>query len=461
MPRPHSFVLASIACSGLAAAVLLAPATATAGAAVISAPSRDAGAVVTPVPGDVELGSVSSSSSSAPPTYADCEAAIQAPCYGPTQLERAYGTPALYARGVAGQGQTIVIVDPFGSPTIATDLATFDQAYGLPGPPSLKVIQPAGTYTWTPTRDQASWAGETTLDVEYAHAMAPKASILLVETPVTETEGTDGFPQIVQAEKYVIDHHLGGIISQSYNATEETFPTAQSLLALRGAYTDAYRHGVTVLGATGDSGATDAEADGHSFYPTPVIGWPASDPLVTAVGATEVTLSADGTRTGPDTAWNGSGGGVSSIFGRPSYQDRVASVTGRDRGTPDISMSGSCNTPVLTYSSFLGSGDWSLNCGTSVATPLFAGIVALSDQVAHHWLGLLNPALYALSARPAPGLVDVTTGDNSQTIPTADGGTTTVPGYSAGRGYDLVSGVGTIYAPAFVPALAFAARPFK
>ena len=97
------------------------------------------------------------------------------------------------------------------------------------------------------------WAGETDLDVEWSHAIAPGANILLVETPVDETEGTAGFPQIVEAENYVINHHLGGVISQSFSATEESFPTAKSLLELRSAYLNAYRQGVTVLAASGDS----------------------------------------------------------------------------------------------------------------------------------------------------------------------------------------------------------------
>jgi subtilase family serine protease len=293
--------------------------------------------------------------------------------------------------------------------------------------------------------------------VEYAHAIAPKANILLVETPVAETEGVTGFPQIVRAEEYVIDHHLGGVISQSFSATEETFTPTQSLLDLRGAYIDAYRHHVTVLGSTGDNGATNSESDGSSLYTYPVIAWPASDPLVTAVGGSELSLDASGNRTSPDVGWNGSGGGVSSIFNRPEYQNGLASTAGTKRGVPDISMSGSCNTPVITYLSFIGPGSWGLTCGTSESAPLFAGIVALSDQVAHHWLGLINPALYRLSSRHAPGIVDVTSGNNSQTFP-QDGQTYTVQGYSAGPGYDLVTGVGTVYAPDFVPELALAAR---
>jgi subtilase family serine protease len=452
MPRTYSVMLASIACSGLAAAaVLLPPVTATTGAAGKSAiRAGNTHAVVSASPGIIELGSTAGDN---PPTYADCEAWFNGPCYGPREIEDAYGTPALYAEGIEGQGQTIVIVDSFGSPTIASDLAYFDKTYGLPDPPSLKIIQPAGTYTWTGTRAQQGWAGETTLDVEYAHAIAPKASILLVETPVSEVEGATGFPQIVKAEEYVIDHHLGGVISQSFDATEETFGSAQQLLNLRGAYIDAYRNHVTVVSASGDHGATDAEPDGSSLYPYRVVGWPASDPLVTGVGGTQVSLDANANRTSPDVADSDSGGGVSSIFSRPAYQNGVASTVGTRRGIPDISMSSSCDSPVIVYSSFTGEGEWGLTCGTSESAPLFAGIVALSDQVANHWLGLINPALYQLSSRHAPGIVDVTSGNNSKTF-TQNGHTYTVQGYSAGPGYDLVTGVGTVNAPDFVPELA-------
>ena len=149
------------------------------------------------------------------------------------------------------------------------------------------------------------WAGETTLDVEWSHTIAPGANILLVETPVSETEGTAGFPQIVEAENYVIDHHLGDVISQSFSATEETFPTAQSLLHLRSAYINADQHGVTVLAASGDSGAADySNAAGTLYYTYPVTSWPDSDPLVTGVGGTQLQLDTNGHRTAPDQVWN-------------------------------------------------------------------------------------------------------------------------------------------------------------
>jgi subtilase family serine protease len=411
-----------------------------------------------------------------PPTTAECEAAFDVECYVPGQIEQAYGLPILYSKGVTGRGQTIIITDPFGSPTIASDLATFDSTFGLPAPPSLRILQPAGAVPpYDPTNDDmVGWAGETTLDVEYAHAVAPGASIVLLETPVSETEGVTGFPQIVQAEEYAIDHHLGGVISQSFSATEETFATKSSLLALRGAYIDAFAHGVTVLTASGDSGAADVGLDESTYFTFPVTSWPDSDPLVTGIGGTKLTLNANGTRTAPDSVWNdtydeatnefifgtpppnplASGGGLSIIFDRPFYQDFVRNVVGNRRGVPDISMSAACSGAVDTYQTFGGQpAGWYPVCGTSEATPLFAGIVSLADQVAGHPLGLINPALYALSAEHAPGVVDVTSGNNTVSF-SQNGGNYTVRGFPALRGYDLASGVGTVWAPDFVPELA-------
>ena len=108
------------------------------------------------------------------------------------------------------------------------------------------------------------------------------------------------------------------------------------------------------------------------------------------------------------------GGGKSVLFGRPSYQNGVRNVVGNHRGVPDISMSAACNGSVDIYGSFGGApAGWYPTCGTSEATPLFAGIVALADQVAGHSLGLINPALYRLAAEHAPGIVDVTSGNNT------------------------------------------------
>jgi len=410
-----------------------------------------------------------------PPTTAECERAFHIACYSPLQIRQAYGIPKLLARGVNGRGQTIVIVDSFGSPTVAHDLGVFDATYHLGAPPALTIIQPAGRVpAYQPTANREGWAGEASLDVEYAHAMAPGAKILLVETPTSENEGITGFPQIVKAEKFVIDHHLGGVISQSFSTTEETFPSKQSLLALRGAYTDAASKGVTVLAAAGDTGAADGRLTRSRYYLKPVTSWPDSDPLVTGVGGTQLRLNAAGQHTAPDQVWNDTGnvatnefifgnhgpnplaggGGKSVIFSRPPYQNGARGVVGNGRGVPDIAMSAACNGAVNVYQSFKGNAPgWYQVCGTSEATPLFAGVVALAGQVAGHPLGLINPWLYQLSAEHAPGLVDVVTGNNTVSF-TQAGRRDTVRGFSAGPGYDLASGVGTINASLLVPELA-------
>jgi subtilase family serine protease len=378
----------------------------------------------------------------------------------PTEIRGAYDLAPLYKKGIDGAKQTIVIVDSFGSPTIAADLAHFDQYFNLPAPPSFRVIQPAGKVPpyHASNSNRVGWASETTLDVEWSHVMAPGASIVLVETPTSENEGTTGFPQIVTAEKYVLRHKLGQVISQSFAATEQTFSRKSDYAAirnLRSAYQLASSDHVTVLSASGDAGVTSDKYNMRSEYTVPAVSWPATDPLVTAVGGTQLDLRAGGARKSPDVAWSDSGGGRSIVFGRPSYQNSVQAVTGSHRGVPDISMDASCGSSVALYGSFYGSqqGEWSTICGTSLATPLFAGVVALADQYAGRALGLINPAIYQIEARHEPGVVDITTGNNSHTV--RNGGTAyRVGGFSAGQGYDLVTGAGTVDARYFVPELA-------
>jgi len=394
-----------------------------------------------------------------PPTTAECETQYQIACYGPQQFQQAYDMTPLYRAGLTGAGETIVIVDAYGSPTIQSDLQTFDQAYGLPAPPSFKIIQPAGPvppFDPTANPDQPGWGVETSLDVEYSHTMAPGANILLVETPTDETEGTAGFPQIVEAENYVIDHHLGDVISQSFGATEETFPSPQSIYALRSAYKNAAAHDVTVLAGSGDEGVTNDELSEVDFYPYRVNSWPSSDPLVTSVGGTQLHLDASGYRTAPDNVWNdpfsvcggpcAGGGGLSAVFSRPSYQDGIANIVGGARGTPDISLSAAVNGAANVYWSFQGAGTpgWAPIGGTSEATPEFSGIVAIADQAAGHPLGLLNPTLYSLGDQWQSGIVDITRGNNTVTFTNSNGVTYTVQGYDATRGYDLASGLGTV-----------------
>src|SRR5215469_3419848 len=193
---------------------------------------------VRPMPG---IGGQTIAETLTPPTTATCRATFHIACYQPFQMQKAYDLAPLFSRGIDGRGRTIVIVDSFGSPTIQDDLRTFDQVFGLADPPSFQVIQPAGAVPPFPrdpfgVADRLGWAGETTLDVEWAHVIAPAANIVLVETPTSETEGVQGFPEIVRAENFVIDHGIGDVISQSFGATEQTFSNADSITDLRGAF---------------------------------------------------------------------------------------------------------------------------------------------------------------------------------------------------------------------------------
>jgi subtilase family serine protease len=435
----------------LAGAVALAAASIAAVPAGAAITPRAGRALPAPVPFAIPIGSIPGVT---PPTIAQCEASFGVPCYGPPQLHAAYDMTPLYTAGDQGKGKTVVLVDAFGSPTIKSDLAGFDQGFKLPAPPSFKIITPEGK----PTSGNSSWATETTLDVEWAHAMAPQANILLVETPVNETIGTAGFPQIVKAEEYVIDHKLGDVISQSFGAAEPTFPNPTSIMDLRGAYTLAAKNKVTVLASSGDQGVSSASnAAGTTFFTRRVVNWPASDPLVTGVGGTQLHLNQAGQRTAPDNVWNDTallgqpaagGGGVSSVFGRPAFQSRVSSVVGTHRGVPDVALSAAVDGAAIIYLS----GTYQIVGGTSWASPTFAGIVAIADEVAGHDLGDINPALYSLGSGSA-GLPDITAGNNTVSF-TQGGKSYTVEGYTAVKGYDLASGLGTVDGATLVRALA-------
>jgi subtilase family serine protease len=477
------------------------------GLAGLSIPAAAVAAGVQPVPFSAGHVIKLAGHMSQPPTTAQCEAQKGFPCYQVFQLQRAYDEIPLFSKGIEGQGETIVIVDAFGSPSIADDLASFDSGMGLPYPPSFQVITPEGPITTNPSNcasqysptgpdlcsDYYGWTDETSLDVEWAHAMAPQANILLVETPMTETEGIYGFPQIVAAENYVVDHHLGDVISQSFGATEKTFTSPSQIYSLRSAYVNAQQHGVTVLAASGDDGATDEICDPSSDCANPndlkccsstaATEWPGSDPLVTAVGGTQLHLNDEGARTAPDSVWNdpsstfgipgpvyttgSSGGGHSTVFSRPQFQDGVAGIVGDSRGTPDIAMSAASNGSVDFYDSTDPSvAGWGIISGTSEASPLFSGIVALADQVAGHSLGDLNPALYAMAqSGKTDGIVPISQGSNSFTFCIAadvqsnascasSSDLITVPGFSANGSYNDATGLGTVDAALFVPALA-------
>ncbi len=387
------------------------------------------------------------------PSNATCLANYGIACYAPSDIHNAYGITPLLAAGYTGWGQTIVIIDSYGSPTIEQDLKTFDAAFGLPDPPSFKVLAPLGTVPFDPTNEeQLGWAGETSLDVEWAHAMAPNASIVLLTSPVDETEGVQGLPEFLKLEEYALDHHLGQVITQSWGATENTLFDAAGRKVLNDfekLYERAAAEGVTVLASAGDYGTSNPDVNGAN-YGFPTVNFPASSPYVTAVGGTTLNLNPDGSY-GSETVWNesaagagASGGGVSQYFSEPLFQYAlsrpVQKQLGGYRGLPDVASNADPFTPVWVYFGFFAEAAYNgfspAGNGTSEASPTWAGIVADANQMAGHPLGFINPKLYAIGAarEQTEFFHDITVGNN------AYNGLT---GYTATAGFDLASGWGT------------------
>lgn len=469
---------------GLAAGAALATVGALAGAAVSSSASAS---TTTHYPSVVQLTpkkAIFLSANKAPgPTETDTYRR-----FTPPGIQKSYNLPALYDEGLTGAGRTIAIVDSFGYPQAAADLKQFSSDYGLPmmcglpdvackaGMPTFSTLSLGNRQVKAPPpnkspQQQASnaWSVEVALDVQYAHTVAPGANILLVTTPVAETLGVQGLPNMMNVEQYIVDHHLADVVSQSFGAAEGSFASTQSLLNLRHAFISGTAAGITFVAASGDNGSLGIKKEpvstGGTVLPTPEVGWPASDPLVTAVGGTNLctnvlTGTVDSTH-GPadclqnpgqrETGWNGSGGGFSHVFARPAYQDTLPAgstpIPADSRGVPDISMNASCGTYVVILDTAPGFGGYYGVCGTSEASPMFAGVVAISDQAAGHGLGDLGPDLYRLGRTDYASIYDVTAGNNTQ----AGSG---IPGFSATRGWDPVTGLGTPGdAHAFVHAL--------
>jgi subtilase family serine protease len=401
----------------------------------------------------VRVGGLVRSGAGSVPTDAQCRAAGYGPCYSPQEIRTAYGLNKLIDAGMVGSGQTIVLIESFGSPTVAADLQTFDQDYGLPDPPSLKVLAPLGTVPFDPNDStQVGWAFETTLDVQWAHAIAPGAAIVVLTSPVAETEGVEGMPEFLALERYALDHHLGKIISQSWGATENTLLDAAGrrvLADFSDLYARARREHVTVLASTGDSGSSNVGLDGVTVYPFPTVNFPASSPLVTAVGGTSLYADTAG-KYQSETVWDevaigggAGGGGISQVFREPEYQtealpNRVQRQLGQKRGLPDISYNADPYTPILVYVGFLGpdNAGYYFIGGTSEGAPQWAGIVADLNQYAGRPFGFLNGALYAIGGSNHFNQIgrDIKVGNN---------GYNGVPGYAATPGWDLATGWGT------------------
>src|SRR3989454_8886077 len=240
------------------------------GSALFSAPPVAAGVVFHPGFSDIQL----VKAGEVPPTQAQCNA-IKRRCFNPTAEQNSYNLTPLLASGHQGQGQTIIIVDAFGSETMRHDLKVFNNAFGLPHMcgeegtaagctgPTFDEFQQGNTSTnpqpcsnCTGQENRAAWAIEVALDVEWAHSMAPMANILLVTTPTAETLGVQGFPDFFKAEATVIGQNRGSVITQSFASTEEAFNSGTAALQnLRFAFQAAQANHVTVFASSGDFGS--------------------------------------------------------------------------------------------------------------------------------------------------------------------------------------------------------------
>jgi subtilase family serine protease len=407
-----------------------------------------AGGVMTPAIGAHPQYKVAGQVSANPgDTTFSCQLTTPAQCYGPNQIRAAYGVDKLGKLGVNGTGRTIVIVDAFQSPTIGSDLATFNTLFGLSAP-KLNIIAPDGLTPFDQSDgNQVGWAGEITLDVEYAHAIAPAATIDLVLAK------SNNDADIFSAQKFAVDHNLGDTLSQSFGEAEQCMdPTINA--ATHQLYKKAAAEGMTVFASSGDQGSAQPTCDGTSFMKA--VSTPASDPLVTGVGGTILDANGVTGAYNSEVVWNepafgaAGGGGFSTLFKKPAFQR--GTVQGAARGVPDISYNAAIIGGVLAVWSTSGQG---ANLvfqfgGTSAGSPQWAGLAALADQFGHHRIGNINDALYELGRTPLSSHLfhDITVGDNTFHGPV------TVPGFSASKGWDAASGLGSPKADVLVPVLA-------
>lgn len=371
----------------------------------------------------------------------------QPECYNPFLFQQAYAIAPLLKKGITGKGRTIVILDWFQSPTIVHDLQLFDKLTKLPDP-TFHIFAPNGLTPFDPNNpDHVSEAAEITLDVEWAHVVAPGATIDLVLAK------TPSLGDLLNATNFAVTHNLGDIISQSFGVNEACVPQYNQLS--HRIFQAAIKQKVSLFAAAGDSGAA---VNGCNGNPARGVLYPASDPSVTAAGGT--SLRANG-QTGSyigETTWNdtdmlgSTGGGFSGSFARPSYQNGMPGIQ-KTRGLPDISFDSDPETGVLVLCSSCGQGADAvlLIGGTSAASPELAGVAALADQIAGKRLGQLNGAIYALGKknRSLKAFHDITKGNNTVTV-----NGQVINGYSAGKGWDAVTGWGSPIVSVFAPQLA-------
>ncbi len=366
-------------------------------------------------------------------------------CYSPQAYELAYGVAPLLRRGINGSGETVLMPELASGPPatdIRQDLAAFDSKFGLPVA-KLHVINTIAR-SKTPYLD----SDEEVTDTEMVHAIAPGATLDVVLMPASVLTSSANFAIAVTKVIQVGVAVHAAVISISASDGEH-FLTSAEAAAMNAALEQARDHHVTVVASSGDNGAIGDDG------PPRQVSMPASDPLVLAVGGTILDMASPGGAYLGEMAWNGgddaSAGGYSSLFPRPSYQDGVARI-GATRGVPDVAANADGYAAMALE---FGDGEFRSAVGTSAATPLWAGVIALADQEAGTSLGFVNSAIYGIARGPAyhRAFHDVVTGDNSVVWSTG-----VFTGYTAGPGWDPVTGWGSPDAQYLVPLLAHPAH---
>lgn len=450
----------------------------------------------------------------------DNRVSTQLHCPSPQQMREAYGVDQVPYQG---EGQTIVLVDSFGSPTAAQDLNFFAQTFGLPKPDFEQVFpngQPGflngdGTASGTGVAQNGpnsaeGWAGEANLDVQWSFAMAPKAHIVLLSTNTAETQGVPGLPAAMKAIDWAIDKYPAGtVFSMSFGTDESAFASPAAAQAQFAKFDQTFQRGIakgdTFFSSSGDNGSQGVERAHRqsSVSADPQVSYPNVSPYVTSVGGTQrqfgwtwnptgddIPIAADGSRTpawwdwteGGNTEAVGNepgfqlvtGGGLSTVYPRPAYQDSVASIVGNHRGTPDLAWNMAINGGALTYRSYFpkvdGDPSWVLFGGTSASSPQVAGVMALANEARKAAgkgpIGNLNQVIYSPSFNKSVAFHDVTAHQygtvasgnlhNNQESDITPGEPVTpdaVPGYATTPGYDLTTGFGSPYGPGFVSEL--------
>ncbi|MCL4327154.1 MAG: S53 family peptidase [Candidatus Thermoplasmatota archaeon] len=350
-------------------------------------------------------------SSSAPTTY---------PGYIPIQIWDGYQYTSNGAYNTNyGSGETIAVIDAYGSPSISSDVKTFDSAFGLPAI-NLQIVQPFGKVS-----RNSGWALETSLDVEWAHAMAPAAKIVLIETPSASNTYL-----INDAVNYAYNTTHANIISMSWGEAQSDLTSAE-LAQYSSIFSYVASHGVIPVAASGDNGASDGTS-------SITVNYPSTDPSVVSAGGTSLVLNnptSTGASYGSEYAWNSSGGGISTYFPEPSYQSG-AGISASGRASPDVSYDANPNTGVWVYdtTAYEGSSGWIQVGGTSAAAPqwsaIFADIQSIDGTSAINGANV-HQILYSIYSSSDHGTAfhDITVGYNGY--------------YYAGPGYDEVTGIGS------------------